>query len=77
MDQSSRMTNSGTTQATMPQPHWPSMIPAAGATGVKPSDPPAVNTSQTGDSSYQTRYPQLQPSSSVPATSTAGQNPNN
>jgi hypothetical protein len=76
VNQSSRMTNSTATQATTPPPSWPSTIPAAGATGTKQSDPPAVNTSQTGESSYQTRYPQLQPSSSVPTTSKSGSTSN-
>jgi hypothetical protein len=76
IDPGSRMTSPGTSPAATPQPTWPSTIPAAGAIGAKQPDPPAINTSTTGESSYQTRYPQLQPSSSVPATPKAGQNPN-
>jgi hypothetical protein len=76
VDQSSRMINPATTQSSPPQPPWPSTIPAAGATAVKQADPPPINTSQTGETSYQTRYPQLQSSPSVPTMPKAGQSGN-
>jgi hypothetical protein len=44
--------------------------------GMKTQEPPAVNTTQTRESSYQTRYPELQSSSSGPTIPNSGQSPN-
>ena len=77
VDQSSRITVPNNAPAPVPQPAWPSTTPAAGGTGMKTMDPPAINTSsQTSDSTFQTRYPDVQPASTVPTTPKPVQNPN-
>jgi hypothetical protein len=76
VDQGSRITVPSNSPAPVPQPAWPSTRPAAGGTGMKTMDPPAINTSQTSDSTFQTRYPDVQPASTVPTTPKPAQNPN-
>jgi hypothetical protein len=76
-DSGSRTVNSGNTPAS--QPTWPSVAPAGTGTGMNMPNPPPVNTSPSGDSSYQTRYPQLQsapPAPAVPTMPKPGSNPN-
>jgi hypothetical protein len=58
------------------QSGWPTVTPAGAATGMNPSYPLPANPSPTGDSSYQTRYPQLQPTPSVPTMPKPGSSPN-
>jgi hypothetical protein len=73
VDQGSRIT----VPSNAPAPAWPSTTPAAGGTGMKTMDPPAINTSsQTSDSTFQTRYPDVQPASTVPTTPKPAQSPN-
>lgn len=74
MSSGSRLTSPSTVQAPAPAA-WPSGVPAAGTAMSTPDAPPA-NASQTRDSSYQTRYPDLQPASAVPTMPKPGQNPN-
>jgi hypothetical protein len=75
LDPSSRITNPTNVSTPAPQGTWPSGMPAAGGTGVKTTDPASGNVPQT-QSSYQTRYPELQPASSVPTMPKPGQGPN-
>ena len=75
LDTSGRLTNPTTVSTPAPQGTWPSGMPAAGGNGVKTTDPSSVNVPQT-QTTYQTRYPELQPSSSVPTMPKPGQSPN-
>jgi hypothetical protein len=73
IDQKNNIPNTGNVTAPAQQPAWPA---AVGGMGMRTQEPPPVNTAQTRESSYQTRYPELPSSASVPTMPKPGQNPN-
>ena len=74
MDPSGRITNPTNVPAPAPQATWPSGMPAASGAGMKTADP--SSSVPPTQSSYQTRYPELQPPTSVPTMPKPGQSPN-
>jgi hypothetical protein len=72
----SRVTNPGNAPVTPPQSAWPSGVPGAAAAATNPTQPPTGNAAQPSDSSYQTRYPDLQTPASVPTMPKPGQGSN-
>ncbi|HLJ94665.1 MAG TPA: hypothetical protein VKU02_15875 [Gemmataceae bacterium] len=69
MDQSSRISNTGTATTPAPQMAWPMTPSSTGSgMGMKAPDSTSPSTTATGNSSYQTRYPDVQPAATVPST---------
>ncbi|SRR5216683_1350112 len=76
IDQKNGIPNTGNVTAPAQQPAWPAATSTGGGMGMRTQEPPPVNAPQTRESTYPTRYPELQSSPSVPTMPKPGQSPN-